>query len=192
MAGKVKINKLTTPEFRASFPTLFKPESYEGGKEKYSVVMVFPKGADLGPFKAAARAAAAARWPAGLPANLRSPFRDGAEKGDLEGFGPDTVFITASTIRKPGVVDRQLNHIIEPEKFYAGCYARATVSAFAYDQRGNKGVSFGLHNVQFLRDGESLAGGTKAEDDFETVEGGEDMFGDDTGATSTAGGDFLD
>lgn len=188
MAGKTKINKLTTPEFRASFPTLFKAQSFNEGKEKFSVVMVFPKSTDLSPLKAAARAAAQARWPNGLPANLRSPFREGSEKGDLEGFGPDTVFITSSTIRKPGVVDRQLNHIIDPDAFYAGCYARATVSAFAYDQAGNKGISFGLHNVQFLRDGEPLAGGTKAEDDFEAVEGGEDMFGE----TGAPGSDFLD
>ncbi len=191
MASKTKINKITTPEFRASFPALFKAESYEGGKEKFSVVMVFPKTTDLGAMKVLAKAAAQAEWPNGFPANLKSPFRDGADKGELEGFGPDTVFITASTIRKPGVVDRQLQHIIEPERFYAGCYARATVSAFAYDVKGNKGVSFGLHNVQFLRDGEPLAGGTKAEDDFEAVEGEEEAFGWDD-RTSTPGADFLD
>ncbi|MEE9366991.1 MAG: DUF2815 family protein [Dehalococcoidales bacterium] len=191
MAGKTKMNKITTLEFRASFPNLFEAVSFNNGKPKFSVVMIFPKSTDLGPLKAAARVAAQAFWPNGLPSNLRSPFRDGSEKVDWEGFGSETIFITASTLRKPGVVDRQLNHIIEPDKFYAGCYARATINAFAYDQAGNKGVSFGLLNVQFLRDGDSLAGGTKAEDDFEAVEG-DDMFGDDTGATSTAGGDFLD
>ena len=191
MASKPKINKVTTPEFRASFPALFKAESYEGGKEKYSIVMVFPKKTDLGPMKAAAKVVAQTTWPNGFPANLKTPFRDGADKGELEGFGPDTIFITASTIRKPGLVDRQLQNIIEPERFYAGCYARATVSAFTYDVKGNKGVSFGLHNVQFLRDGEPLAGGTKAEDDFEAVEGEEDMFSVDDRA-SMPGADFLD
>lgn len=185
-ATKTKINKVTTPEFRASFPALFKAESFNGGKEKFSVVMVFPKSTDLKALKDAARAAVDAKWPTGRPANLRTPFRDGSEKGDLEGFGPDTVFVTATTTRKPGLVDRQLQPIIEPERFYAGCYARATVSAFAYDQAGNKGVSFGLHNVQFLRDGEPLAGGTKAEDDFEAVDGG-DVFGE----ADAAQDDFL-
>ncbi len=186
MAGSTKDNKVTTPEFRASFPTLFKAQSYEGGKEKFSVIMVFPKTTNLTEMKAAAKAAAVAKWPTQLPANLRSPFRDGSDKGDLPGFGPDVVFITATSLRKPGLVDRQLQHIIEPERFYAGCYARATVSAFAYDTAGNKGVAFGLHNVQFMHDGDSLAGGTPAENDFDALEG--DVFGEQP---ETAAADFL-
>ena len=189
MAGSTKVNKLTTPEFRASFPALFKAQSFNGGKEKFSVVMIFPKSTDLSALKAAAKAAAVAKWPTQLPTNLRSPFRDGADKGDLDGFGPDTIFITATTLRKPGVVDRQLNHIIDPQNLYAGCYCRATIAAFAYDQAGNKGVSFGLQNVQFLRDGDSLAGGIPAEDDFDAVESSEDMFIE---GPSPSVADFLD
>jgi hypothetical protein len=32
------------------------------------------------------------------------------------------------------------------------------VNAYAYDQAGNKGVSFGLNNIMLLEKGESLGG----------------------------------
>jgi hypothetical protein len=57
------------------------------------------------------------------------------------------------------------------DEFYAGCFARATIRAFAYDKNGNKGVSFALQNVQKLKNGEPFGSKRKAEDDFEAVAG---------------------
>jgi hypothetical protein len=46
--------------------------------------------------------------------------------------------------------------------------ARATVAPFAYNNSGNKGVSFALNNLQICRtDGERLDGRIAAEDDFD-------------------------
>ena len=49
---------------------------------------------------------------------------------------------------------------VEPEKikdvFYAGAIVRAQLSAFPYDTDGNKGVSFGLNNIQKLAEGEEI------------------------------------
>ena len=44
------------------------------------------------------------------------------------------------------------------------------MSVFAYDKAGNRGISFGLNNVQKLGDGERLDGRLKAEDDFDPIE----------------------
>jgi hypothetical protein len=45
---------------------------------------------------------------------------------------------------------------------YAGQYVKAAVHAYAYDTKGNKGVSFGLDALQIIRDGDPLSGGGAA------------------------------
>jgi hypothetical protein len=44
------------------------------------------------------------------------------------------------------------------------------LNAYAYDQAGNKGVSFGLLHIQKVKDGESFGNRTRAEDAFAPVE----------------------
>lgn len=157
-----------TPEFRVSFPAVFKPKRQKGdatSEPKYGLTMLFPKGADLSKLKAAAQEVVKEKWGDKPPKNLRSPFRDQGEK-EYEGYEEGAVFVSASSKQKPGLVDRQRQDIIDETEFYPGCYARATVRAFAYDNNGNKGVAFGLNNVQKLRDGDPLGGRTRAQDDF--------------------------
>lgn len=45
------------------------------------------------------------------------------------------------------------------DKFYAGCYVNAVISAFPYNTAGRKGITFGIDAVQFAANGERLAGG---------------------------------
>jgi hypothetical protein len=182
---------IMTPEFRVSFPNVFRPGKViqAGAEPKYGVTMLFPKGADLSKLKAAAQAAVVEKWGADQskwPKNLRSPFRDQGEK-EFAGYEPGAVFITATSKQKPGLVDAQVQDIIEESQFYAGCYARATVRAFAYDQAGNSGVAFGLQNIQKLREGEPLGGRTKPSQDFEPVDTGENGAVPEAGASSLFG-----
>ena len=71
-----------------------------------------------------------------------------------------------SSKTQPQIVDANLNPIINPTEFYSGCYGRASINFFAYNNSGNKGISAGLNNLQKLEDGESLGGITSAEQDF--------------------------
>lgn len=170
--------KVKTPEFRVSFPNLFKARAAEEGQTpKFSVVMLFPKGADLKELKKAAHAACVdafgkdeTKW----PKNLRNPFRDQGEKGEYEGYEAGAVFISASSKIKPGVVDSKVQAITDEVEVYAGCYGRATVNAYTYSVKGNTGVSFGLVNFQKTRDGESLTGRTRPEEDFNPIDGIDD------------------
>lgn len=161
-------NKITTPKFRVSFPHVFEPKENLSKKLKYSIVMLFEKTIDLSALKNIMREAAKEKWGDKIPKDLRMPFRDGNTKA-YEGY-KDMIFVSASSIQKPGLVDEMVNPIINREEFYAGCFARATVTAFAYDQMGNKGISFGLQNIQKVNDGEPLSGRDKPEDDFEAIE----------------------
>lgn len=169
------VKKVSTPIFRVSFPSVFEASSYEGGAPKFSVCAVFTP-ALFTPNDKLLWAAMQAlgdevsvekfkKKLAQLPANFKKPFRDGEEKADLEGFGAGKVFCNLSSKMRPGIIDRDRTIITNPEDFYPGCYARATITAYAYDNVG-KGVAFGLQNLQKIKDGDRLDSRTDAQDDF--------------------------
>lgn len=174
---KEKKKPLRTPTARLSYPNLFRPRAVEEGKEKmYSCALIFDEDAQKTPefavLKAAAKQAAKDKWGDKIPSTLRSPFRDGADK-DQDGYGSGKVFINISSKQKPGVVDGRKDPIEDENEVYAGCYVKASVRAYAYDTKGNKGVSFGLQNIQKVKDGEPLGNRTRAEDDFDAVDSDE-------------------
>jgi hypothetical protein len=170
------MKSIVTPEFRVSYPNLVTPRApLSGGEPKYSLVAWFSKSTDISALRELAAAAVAEKWPdpAKRPKNLRSPFRDGDTELDKDGKpkAPGCTFVALSSKVKPQVVDQKVQPIIDVEaELYPGSYARASVVAYAYDSAGNRGVAFGLRNVQKLRDGEPLGGRSKPEDDFGPVE----------------------
>jgi hypothetical protein len=176
------MSNVITPKFRVSYPNVFTPKLNDlNGKNEYSLVALFKKGEDLTALKKAAEAclveklgADKTKW----PKNLKSPFRDQGEKekdGALPaGYEEGAIFLTLKSSQKPGLVDASNQDIIDPVEFYAGCYARASIRPYYYDQKGNKGIAFGLQNLQKLADGEPLGGArVKASDEFEPVAGGD-------------------
>lgn len=172
-----------TPEFRVSYPNVFKPKYNElAKKEEYSVVALFPKGADLSKLKATVQAAVEEKWgkdQAKWPKNLRLPFKVQSltrvnAKGETvpnAGHVDGAIYLDLKSKTKPQVVDQQVQPIIEETEFYAGAWAIASVRAYAYDQAGNRGVSFGLVNIQKVREGEPLAGRSTPEMDFAPIAG---------------------
>lgn len=169
-----------TPEFRCAFVAVFKPSKPKDSVQdpKYSVRAAFPPTTDLKALKALAGKAAVDKWGEGkVPKNMRSPFRTNAELDNpIQGIGDDWIVMTFSAPqdRRPGLVDAKLNDIIDESLVYSGMWARAEVRPYAYDQQGNKGVAFGLQNLQKLRDGEPLgAAKMPASKVFEVVDGAE-------------------
>lgn len=177
---------VNTPKFRVSYPNVFKPFAFkpkgnEPQKEpEYSIIALFKKGENLKVLEDAAKAAIIAKWgpdKAKWPTGLKSPFRrqeELAKEVDGKrilpaGHEEGAIFIRFKSKQRPGVVDQNVQDIIEESQFYAGCYARASVNAYAYDQMGNKGVAFGLGNVQKMGDGEPLGNRTRPEHDFAPV-----------------------
>ena len=55
-------------------------------------------------------------------------------------------------------------------------YGRASISFYAFNANGNKGIACGLNNLQKISDGEPLGGKASAESDFAT-EAEEDFLG---------------
>jgi hypothetical protein len=160
-------DNLITPDFRAAFISVFKATSMKNAdgsvnKPKYSIRAAFPPTANLAPLKKEAELAAKEKWGDKIPKTLRSPFRLNEElENPIVGIGDDWIIMSfsANEDRRPGIVDAKLQDIIDEADVYSGAWYRAQVRAFAYENAGNKGVSFGLQNVQKLRDDDPLGNG---------------------------------
>ena len=156
-----------TPEFRAAFISVFKATSMKNAdgsvnKPKFSIRAAFPPTAKLDALKKEAEMAAREKWGDKIPKTLRSPFRTNEElENPIVGIGDDWIIMSfsANEDRRPGIVDSKLQDIIDDADVYSGAWYRAQVRAFAYESAGNKGVSFGLQNVQKLRDDDPLGNG---------------------------------
>lgn len=167
--------RVVTGKVRLSYVHLFEPYSNDPEKEpKYSVTILIPKSdkATLAKINKAIEAAKeegkTKKFGGKIPTNLSTTLHDGDEEADLE-RNPEYaghMYMAMSSKARPGIVDLDLNPILDSTQVYSGCYARVSINAFPYNTSGKKGISFGLNNVQFLEDGEPLGGRTRAEDDF--------------------------
>lgn len=186
---------LTTPKFRVSYPHLFTPRAIKpGDPAKFQITMLFPddpespKGScTIADLKKAALAAAYEKWGETDATKkriksgaIKMPFIVPTEEQIGEGKYPEgtTLVLRCNSPEKspPGVVDRfrgpdgKAVPIVDADVLYAGCYARASVRAFAYDRPDAKGVTFALNNVQKLGEGERFDGRRKAADEFDALD----------------------
>lgn len=166
--------KVVTGKVRFTFVNVFEPKAMnEGDQPKYSVCILIPK-TDTTTIEKINKAIECAKQ-AGkakladkngkIPANVKSPLRDGdVEREDDPSF-EGCYFINAKSSYKPGVVDRNLQDILDRDEVYSGCYGRASLNFYAYNVQ-SKGIAAGLNNLQKLEDGEHLAGAASAASDF--------------------------
>jgi hypothetical protein len=187
-----------TPEFRASYMNVFEPgKANDKGIRKYEVSMLFPKGADLSLLKKAAIEVMTTKFgpdQAKWPKNVHSPFRDQGEKSAPEGepsngYEKGAIFTSARSNKKPGIVGtgNPPQPLFDATLFYSGCYAKAQIHAYWFDVGTNKGVTFGLDNIQMTRKGDPLGNSSSrsAETAFEPIADAD--AGGGTNATSLFG-----
>lgn len=175
--------KVVTGKVRFCYVNVFEPTAMsEGDTPKYNICVLIPKD-DTKTVNTINHAIEAAKV-AGkakiadkngkIPAAIKIPLRDGdEERGDDPAF-KGMYFINANSQRKPAVVDKDLNPIMEREEFYSGCYGRVSLNFYAFNVQ-SKGIAAGLQNIQKLEDGEMLAGGSTPDEDF----GGENAWEDE-------------
>lgn len=147
---------------------------------QYSLMFLVPKSdvdtvnkikKALEAFKTDARAQA--KWGSKWLASMKYPLRDGDSERDVE-KAPEFAnhyFINTSTFQKPGVVDAQMNEIINASDIYSGCYGRISIVPGAFNVDGNKGLKIYLNNVQKLAEGERLGNAaSRPDEDFTAVD----------------------
>ena len=177
---------ITGPDTRWSYANVWEPKSINGGAPKYSVSLIIPKSdtKTVAKIKAAIQAAYE-EGQAKLRGNgksvpplaaIKTPLRDGdAERPDDETY-KNSYFINANSATAPGIVDADRNPVLTRGEVYSGVYGRASISLYAFNSNGNKGIACGLNNLQLIRAGEPLGGKASAESDFASDED-EDFLG---------------
>ncbi|MHB1154876.1 MAG: DUF2815 family protein [Eubacteriales bacterium] len=169
---------ITGPKTRWSYVNAWEAKSIAGGTPKFSVSLIVPKSDTMTVAKIkAAINAAYQEGEAKLKANgkslppletIKTPFRDGDIERPDDSVYANAYFINANSATAPGIVDVDRNPILIHSEVYSGVYGRASISFYAYNSNGNKGIACSLNNLQKVRDGEPLGGKTCAESDFAT------------------------
>lgn len=168
------MSKVVTGKVRASYANVDEPKSINGSAEKYSCSFIVSKDDEktVSAIKAAieeAKQEGKAKFGGKIPAVLKTPLRDGDVERPEDPAYKNAYFINANSKDKPQLVDRNVRPILEPNTVYSGCYVRASLSFYAFNTNGNKGIACGLGNIQKLEDGPSLGGRSRAEDEFTTA-----------------------
>ena len=164
--------KVVTGVVRLSYAHVWEPAKIgENGKEKYSVSLIIPKSdtETLNKINQAIDEAikeGVGKFGGKIPnrANLKLPLRDGEEKDDPA--YENSYFLNANSNTAPQIVDKNVEPILDRGECVSGDYARVSISFYAYNVNGNKGVACGLGNIQVIRKGEPLGGKSNATSDF--------------------------
>ncbi|MEQ2746890.1 DUF2815 family protein [Dialister hominis] len=180
MSKNVKISNpmkvITGASTRWSYANVWEPKSINGGTPKYSVSLIIPKSDTKTIAKIqAAIEAAYKEGEAKLKGNgksvpalsvLKTPLRDGDLERPEDAAYANAYFVNANATTAPGIVDADRNPIMSRSEVYSGVYGRASITFYAFNSSGNKGIACGLNNLQKIRDGEPLGGKASAESDF--------------------------
>ena len=169
--------KVITGVCRFSYLYAVNPHtSEEGQTPRYSVSLIIPKTdtATIDKINAAVNAA----YETGINKlqgnskikpkleTLKTPLRDGDEEHPDSELYAGCYFLNASNTRKPGIVDKFCNPIEDENAIYSGMYGRASISFYAFNNSGNKGIACSLNNLMKTADGERLSGTATAFEDF--------------------------
>lgn len=166
---------IISPKGRLSYPHLLERNtSGNYPSDKYETLLLIPKTTDISVLEFACQAVFDEMFAEEYDSFLdlkNPPIRDGDEKGgDYSGHW----YIKAKSDNRPAIVgpDPKIS-VDNPELVYGGQWARLSLDVYGYKKPGNKGIAWGLKNVQILGGGEAFGGGAgRAEDQFSVVEEG--------------------
>ncbi len=181
MSNTNNLKVITGPNTRWSYCNVWEAKAIGEGTPKFSVSLIIPKidKVKINKINAAIKAAyeEGANKLRGtgksVPSfeTLKKPLRDGdIERPDDEAYA-NSYFINANSQTQPGIVDESCQPILTRSEVYSGVYGRASISFYAFNSNGNRGIACSLNNLQKIKDGEPLGGKASAESDFGDYEG---------------------
>ena len=167
---------ITGKDTRWSYCNVWEAKAINGGTPKFSVSLLIPKSDTVTVKKIKDAIEAAYReGEAKLKGNgrtvpalsiIKTPLRDGDQERPDDPAYAGHYFLNANSTTAPGIVDADCQPILTRSEVYSGVYGRASISFYAFNSSGNRGVACGLNNLQKIRDGEPLGGRASAESDF--------------------------
>lgn len=173
------MDQLKLEQVRLSFPDLFVAKSVQAdGEPKFSAAFLLDKEehADLiVQCKTLAWAAAKEHFKDKAKeliqkGKLKIFLHEGNEK-DYEGYDESNMYISASSKKRPTVIDRDKTPLAEADgRPYAGCYVNAVVRVWVQDNQFGKRINAELMGVQFVKDGEAFGAAPLSDDAFENLD----------------------
>lgn len=184
---------------RLSYTYVAEPKENDHGEMEYSTQILIPEGSAA--YKKAQQAVNAAIMACPLAngdktkaqkllknPQFKKPLRNAEEEGRDGAEYEGMIFANAKTNAKkgrPGIVLKNGTKLTDSDDImdaiYSGCWAYVSVTAFYFDNSGNKGIALALNNIMKHKDDARLDGSVDAEDEFADMfeEGDDDLGGDD-------------
>lgn len=176
MSKIISGTRVLISEARLSYANVWEPKSINGSDPKYSCSLIIDKKdkeavAAINQAIDIAIQEGAGKFGGKIPnkAALKLPLRDGDQEREDEAY-QGCFFLNANSKVAPQIVDLKKRPIADKTEVYSGIYASVTVSFYAFNVNGNRGIACSLGNIKKLRDGEPLGGRFNAEDDFGAAE----------------------
>ena len=177
---------ITGVNTRWSYANVWDPKSINGGAPKYSVSLIIPKSdtVTVNKIKAAIQAAyeegesklkGTSKVCPALDV-IKTPLRDGDKERPGDEAYANSYFINANSKTAPQIVDKRVRPILDRSEVYSGVYAYVSLSFYAFNTNGNRGIACGLNALQKLRDGEPLGAHIDAETEFAGLDDSDDDF----------------
>lgn len=175
MAAK-KEYRVTTGKILVNFPELFETTLGLGTTPHWSVQVIVSKKdkATLALIEAKIKELEddiiKSKYAGKKPKKWLSPLRDGDEEKESEEY-ENAYFLNAKAYKyKPKVVNKDFSEILDPEEIYSGCFGRAVLTFYHYDNSGSVGIACGISTLMKVGDGEPLSGGRDVRSDFEDMD----------------------
>lgn len=88
---------------------------------------------------------------------------------EAKDYPEGTIFVNVRSDQQPGIVYADLKRVAQEDiqkVIYPGAIVRVSLTAYGYDRKDSKGITLGLNNVQFIKDGPRLDSRKAPEDEF--------------------------
>lgn len=170
---------------RWSYLSIFEPKSINSERPKYSVSLIIKKDSpDMQKISEAIKdvynssTSILKDIDGTVPSvgSIRLPVRDGDTEKPNDDAYKGCYYINAYTVYKPGIVDVSCNPITDESAVYSGCYGRASINFYAYNNGEASGIACSLNNLQKVKDGDRLDGKVTASAEFKSVSSAADDF----------------
>lgn len=174
---------------RMAFPYIFEPRRNDDtGVEKFELTLLIkPEHACVKTYAAECLKLATEKFGSEQKARAVLQARPIFKRGDERDNPPDgyagNYYLTLCSKTMPDFYSsdrKRLTLAQAKELFYAGCMVNVLSSPWAYDAKGNRGVSHELLSIQFAGHGDAFSGrpSTSADDFPDLSAGGNDSFGE--------------
>lgn len=176
-------NQIKVTEARLSFPDIWRPKAIKSGKgepgePKYSCHFLLDKkehADQIKSLKQAIFALAKEKWGEKTKDMIQKGkvtvcLHEGSDK-DYDGYSEENMFLSASSGKRPTIVDRDKTALAEDDRRpYGGCYVNGIVRLWVQDNNFGKRVNAELLGIQFVKDGEPFGAAPLADDAFDDLD----------------------